>query len=107
MDITFKTKEIRSICENSDIAEERFGKEVAKSLRTRLADLSAAPYLNHMPTDYLREGNSPGVYLIDLYENFTLGLTIKQFNDSYMVNDEIDSGKVYRIMILSIEGRND
>ena len=42
MDLSFSSKELRSLCERKDAAVKKFGEVAALKLRTRLADLIAA-----------------------------------------------------------------
>ncbi|HCF99023.1 MAG TPA: hypothetical protein DEV93_00600 [Chloroflexi bacterium] len=42
MELAFATRALRSICEQADLASDKFGHEVAAELRARIADLRAA-----------------------------------------------------------------
>jgi len=47
--ISFKTKELRALCESLDAAIKAFGAEIAHPLIRRLADLQAAQVLGELP----------------------------------------------------------
>ena len=49
MVISFETTKLRTICESSEEADAEFGQEIANRLRTRLADLAAAPSVGELP----------------------------------------------------------
>ena len=50
MELSFRTKELRTICEHPDRAEGAIG-QVAHLLRARLADLRAASSIGDLPLD--------------------------------------------------------
>jgi hypothetical protein len=47
--LAFDTRELRDVCERSEVADAELGPEVALSLRRRLADLSAASSVLDLP----------------------------------------------------------
>lgn len=48
MEIAFGSKNIRSLCEHSHIAEEKLGKEIAKTLMIRISDIIASDSINDL-----------------------------------------------------------
>ncbi|SKK68310.1 killer suppression protein [Mycobacteroides abscessus subsp. bolletii] len=62
--VSFQTKKLRILCEDSQVAATQLGDNVARLLRARLADLRSADGLFDLPTGNPRvEG---GHYLLDL-----------------------------------------
>ena len=49
MEIAFASKALKKLCENEREADRRIGKDAAKRLRARLADLMAASKLGDIP----------------------------------------------------------
>jgi proteic killer suppression protein len=49
MEIDFKNKKLRELCENRKKAEAELGSDGAKKLRTRLSDLYPSPFNNTIP----------------------------------------------------------
>ncbi len=49
MELTFRTRELRTLCQEHDKAVTKMGEPAADVLRTRLADLRAVTYLSELP----------------------------------------------------------
>lgn len=49
MELAFGTRELRTLCEDHDVAVKAIGVAAADSLRTRLADLRAVTRLSDLP----------------------------------------------------------
>lgn len=50
MDIDFKDRKLRQLCEQSAIAQQKLGKPCARKLRARLDDLDAASSVSTLPS---------------------------------------------------------
>ena len=107
MDFSFQTRELRSICEDENKAQEQYGISVSSVLKKRLSDLRAAPTLSDIPVGNLRRDSaSATVFVIDLTEGFGLQFRTLQSNIDIGDSEEVDLSDVYRIKLLAI-GEND
>lgn len=74
MELTFKDKHIRKLCENQAEAQKKLGSDCARKLRTRLADLEAAANVSELtagrPHPLL--GDRKGQFAVDLAKGFRL-----------------------------------
>lgn len=68
--VSFAAKELRILCEDPQVAVAELGDDVARLLRTRLADLRSADGLFDLPTGNPRVED--GHYLLDLGRTATM-----------------------------------
>jgi proteic killer suppression protein len=68
MEIDFKNKKLRELCENRKKAEAELGSDGAKKLRTRLSDLEAATHVHELTAGrpHPLEPNSLREFSVDL-----------------------------------------
>jgi proteic killer suppression protein len=69
MDILFKTEVLRKLCSSEHEAKKQLGAVSAKKLRTRLADLRAAPRVSDLIAGrpHPLKGNRLGQFALDLH----------------------------------------
>lgn len=103
LEVSFENIEIREICENEDLAEERFGSVVAKSLKHRLADISAAKSIFDLVAGNLKHvKGAPTDCTIEVGSCFKLLFRASQTNLEKDKNGNINWSTVYRIKLLKI-----
>lgn len=68
MEIHFKDKKIRELCEKRAVAERKLGAACARKLRTRLDDLNAASRVTELVagTPHPLKGDRSGQFAVDL-----------------------------------------
>lgn len=68
MDIDFKDKRLRELCEKQAVATAKLGKSCARKLRTRLADLKAASRVTDLVAGRPHQltGDRRGQFALDL-----------------------------------------
>ncbi len=68
MEINFKNKKIRELCEKSAVAQKKLGAACARKLRTRMDDLEAALNVTDLVagTPHPLLGNRAGQFAVDL-----------------------------------------
>ena len=75
MEISFKTTQLKKLCEQKGQAEKKLGLEMAKKLRARLADLKAVSAVTELcagrPHPLI--GNREGEFALDLVHPQRLG----------------------------------
>lgn len=104
MELSFKNRTIRTICENEEAAEKEYGLEVAKKLQSRLADIIAAKN-----TEEIVVGNPREIFeddycsiRIDLCDGYFLVFCSNHIQRPCMENGNINWSKVSRVKILRI-----
>lgn len=77
MDITFKDKKVRELCEKQAAAEKKLGAACARKLRTRLSDLEAAARVTDLVTGnpHPLKGDRVGQFALDLAGGWRLVFT--------------------------------
>lgn len=69
MDINFKDKNLKDLCEQEKMAQRKLGTKMARKLRARLADLMAAPSAADLPRagrPHPLTGDRVGEFALDL-----------------------------------------
>lgn len=107
--LTFSTIELRQMCESGTFADNRLGKNVAASLRSRLADLNAAESINDLvvgnPRPHPLSENREN-YVIDLADGWELHL--RAANGKLPLNHDgfVDWERVNRVKVMAIASGN-
>lgn len=106
MEISFKTKKIREICEIQATSLDLFGAENSLRLQNRLADLCAAHVIHDIvvgkPT-MIKNGTNT-MYQLNFSEDKNILLVANHVNNPINDSGEIDWDLVTRIKIVSIGG---
>jgi hypothetical protein len=100
MHISFVTAELRDMCCRSGVAEVKIGGAVARTLRARLAEISAASTIDELPIRPTA-GDGFSNMLFDLADGYVL--RFEDGNPSKQTkNDATDWSKVVRVKIIGI-----
>lgn len=103
MEFSFDNRAIRQICEDENVATEKFGAVLAQKLKNRLADLWAAECVVDIPV------GDPGAlpdgltYKINLSDTHRIVFGAIHSKLSKNTNGQIDWSNVSRIKLLKIE----
>ncbi|KAA3609685.1 MAG: hypothetical protein D8M58_21580 [Calditrichaeota bacterium] len=104
MEIAFKSKKLRDICQNELTAKKELGYKVSTKLKHRLADIRAAGTIFEIVVGNPRELlESKSNYIMDIGENYIIRFSANHVNNPRTSDQKIDWKKVTRIKILSIE----
>lgn len=103
MEISFETRQLRSICTDPAKAEQAFGVEVAAALRARLADLLAVTYAGDVPVarPTVIEGERPTLEY-PLAGGWVLVAKVGSRNVPRRENDSLDLARVRRAILLEV-----
>lgn len=99
LDLAFKTKRLRRLCENRHAAELALPPEVAAHLRDRLADVDAAERASDLIAGSPREAG--GLLVLDLGSGYTLAMQANH-NSVPKKGSTIDWRRVTRLQLISI-----
>jgi hypothetical protein len=104
MELSFRTRELRLLCENPSKAETRFDLAVSDYLRRRIADLHAATTIDDLVAGYPRfTDGTHGEMRIDIAGTHEL---LFRPNHQSLSRDSaglVDWTRVHRIQIVEIE----
>ncbi|ADQ39664.1 hypothetical protein Calkr_0087 [Caldicellulosiruptor acetigenus I77R1B] len=103
MEVRYKTKKLKKICENFQLAQKEFGQDIAKKLFQRLNELKAAKSLydiSRLPATgfHKLEGSRKGQYAVYLVHPFRLVFKPITISEN-QTQDEIDLSKIVIIQI--------
>jgi plasmid maintenance system killer protein len=103
--VSFENKELRMVCENEDMAKEKFGLSISKKLQDRLADLFAATCVNDLLVGNPMElkGDVLAKYCVDLPDDYKLVFTTNHIKTPTSETGSIEWASVNRIKIISIQ----
>ena len=104
LEIAFKTKKLREICEDCNKAEELLGEDVSRKLASRLSDLRACESIEQLPVGNPSEVVIGGKRTISINIAQKVHLYFSSNHVSQSKNNRVDWSKVYRIKIVQIEG---
>jgi hypothetical protein len=103
MELSFRTKRLRTLCSDSDVAVSLLGEPTADVLRTRLADLRAVTYLAELPAGrpVVVEGNPPQLRF-DLRVGWLLLMGVGHLNIPRTREGHLDLTRVRRAQVQEI-----
>lgn len=104
MEIAFESKELRTICESEAEANARYGPDVARTLRNRLADLRAARSFNDLPFSLaiVSEDASGCTFALELGSGYQLRLRPNHIVERRTASGALDVTAIRRVRITSI-----
>lgn len=105
-ELSFASKDLRSCCESAGKAERKYGQQVARKLRHRIADLMAAKRIDELLAGNPREINESEM-AIDLCDGYRLVFAPGHTNIPLLDSGAVNWSEVSRIKILRIENGND
>jgi hypothetical protein len=107
MELSFRTRKLRAVCEDECKAASTLGEAVAKQLRHRLADLRAATTVADLVTGQTRFGGRQNSQMrLHIADGVQL---LCHPNTARLPKDDggmVDWGRVYRLAIVAIEVRS-
>jgi hypothetical protein len=104
MILAFETEELRTICEDPDVATTRLGAAIASQLRGRLADIRAATSISDLLVGNPRLSGSCSENLsIDLDPEVYMVWTANHVTARTQPDGHIDWSRVSRVRLLKIE----
>ncbi|MGL5206596.1 MAG: type II toxin-antitoxin system RelE/ParE family toxin [Acidaminococcaceae bacterium] len=110
MEIRYKKKELKNICENYKKVKKEFGADVAEKLFSAIDFIEAAPSIadvkNYPPFHFHPlQGNKKGEYAIDLGRKLGFRLILKPLNSdgTFSNNEQIYSAKAIEIVVILLE----
>lgn len=102
MEIAFRTRPLRSICEDPSEALQKYRPEVVEALIRRLGDLRAASSPLEIFTGNPRFDARHDQMTLQLSHDFELILRPNHANPRRDENDNLDWGRVRRVQVVSI-----
>jgi proteic killer suppression protein len=104
MEISFKTKQLQKLCEQSSLAQRKLGTQMAKKLSKRLADLKAASVVTDLIAGrpHPLEGNRAGQFALDLVQPQRLVFIADNQPIPIDEDGSIDWSQVTRVRIIEI-----
>lgn len=103
MELAFRTRELRSICEDEDVAAERFDPRVVGSLKRRLADLRAADSVDDLVAGHPRLASDPyPAVSLDLACGYELVCHVNHPNPQVGADRQLSWPSVRRLQVTAI-----
>ena len=108
MEIAFKTKELRKVCEIFEEALDAYGQRVALKMKSRLSDISLVSNYSEIPIGNPRviESNDESLLVIDLTDGFYFQFSANHHPPIIQQSGKIDWKSVFRVKLIKI-GKND
>lgn len=105
MELAFKTRNLRDICEDATTADDRYDERVALHLRARLSDLRAAESPDDLVAGRPRfvDGRRP-LIVLDLSSGFELVCEANHVKPPRKENGALNWLRVHRLKIVEIRG---
>lgn len=108
MELSFRTRPLRSVCESDREAAACYGAEVAGALRRRLADLHAARTVDDLVTGELRfDGHEQENLHLGVMGGYELHCIPNHRNPPRDADGLIAWGGVHRLQVVNIEESHD
>ncbi|MEH2193525.1 MAG: killer suppression protein HigA [Nostoc sp.] len=109
MDITFADRKLQSLCQQQDLAKQKLGKNCAKKLTARLADLAAVSCVKELfaGRPHPLKGDRAGEFALDL--EGAKRLVFKPDNDPIPISEDesIDWSRVTAVCIVFVGDYHD
>lgn len=101
MELAFRTRALRNICEDADVAASEFEQEAAALLRHRLADLRAATSVSDVVAGSPR--TSGAVLSIRIGNDHLLELQANHVKMPVTIDGLVDWARVTRLRVLDVK----
>ena len=103
MELTFRTRELRTLCQEHDKAVTKMGEPAADALRTRIADLRAVTYLSELPAarPSIIDGNPPQLHF-ELRAGWLLRMAVGHQDVPRTAEGGLDQTRVRRARVVGI-----
>ncbi len=103
MILSFETEELRTICEDPDVATSQLGEDVAGVLRLRLADLRAVDCIDDMPVGRTtRRGQECDLLEVELADEVVMTFESNHKRPRITDTGSVDWPQVRRIRLTQI-----
>ena len=101
MDIHFKDKKLRGLCEVRALAERKLGPDCARKLRSRLSDLEAAACVTDLQTGrpHALTGDRTGQFALNLAAGRRLVFAPAQDASPHHADGGVDWSRVHAVRI--------
>lgn len=106
MEIDFKDRTLKDLCEQAKLSERKLGTKMARKLRARLADLMAASSVTELPRagrPHPLKGDRAGKFALDLVHQHRLVFKPAHNPVPRLQDSGIDWSRVTRVYIIWIE----
>lgn len=104
MIVAFESKQLRTICEDPDVAVTRLGQEIAHRLRGRVADIRAATNVSDLLVGNPRlQGSSLELLVVDLGDEARMVWKANHVSPRTLPDGNTDWSQVSRVKLLKIE----
>jgi proteic killer suppression protein len=109
MEISFKDKKLKELCEQESVAQRELGKNMARKLKARLADLIAAANVTELQAGrpHPLKGDRAGQFALDLVHPQRLVFEPAHETTPHLEDDGIDWSQVTQICIIWIGDYHD
>ena len=109
LELSFGSKELRTICEQESVAEKRLGRQIAEILKHRLADLRAATSYTDLiaGNPHLAIVGSIESLVLDLAHRSQIVLQANHPQNPYLNGREIDWAQVSRVKVTRVGGEHE
>ena len=103
MELAFRTRRLRTVCENHDEAVRMMGETAAGVLRNRIADLRAVTHLGELPAGRpaVMEGERPKLHF-ELGAGWSLLMEVAHQNVPRTKEGDLDETRVRRARVQEI-----
>jgi hypothetical protein len=103
VELAFRTRRLRALCQDHDEAVRVMGEAAAEVLRTRIADLRAVTYLAELPAGraVVVDGDRPQLRF-DLRDGWSLLMTVAHQSIPRTKEGELDETRVRRARVQEI-----
>jgi proteic killer suppression protein len=103
MELAFRTKRLRTLCEDHDEAVKTMGQTAADVLRTRIADLRAVTYLAELPAGRpaVIDGERPQLHF-ELRARWSLVMEVAHQSVPRTQGGDLDQTRVRRVRVEEI-----
>lgn len=104
MELAFRSKKLRDLCERNQVANEQFGEDLARLLHDALAELLAAPSLSDIADweNRMRSGSSDRL-VFEFGSKVTVSFGCNHVKHPFDDAGNLDWGNVSSVKILKVE----
>jgi hypothetical protein len=104
MELAFRTRKLRTLCQDHDEAVKTMGEPAAEVLRTRIADLRAVTYLAELPVGRpaVVDGDPPQLHF-ELRAGWSLLMTVGHQDVPRTSEGDLDQTRVRRACVQEIK----
>lgn len=105
MELSFRTRELRSICEDKEAAARLYDAAMVRALHARLADLRAADSLKDLVAGHPRLTSDPPTLSMDVTPGCYLVCRANHPRARETADDDFDWDLVRRLQVIEIKSK--